>query len=67
MWTGTSRKSVKRFSYLLLEDGDQYIQDWIVTCRRALVGPGAQKVNSSKCHILLLLVMTWSCDGLQLT
>ena len=45
MWTDT-RKSVKRFSYLLLEDGDHYIQDWIVSCRPGLVGPGAQKVHS---------------------
>ncbi|XP_024362547.1 uncharacterized protein [Physcomitrium patens] len=44
MWTDKTRKSVKRFAYLLLEDGDQYIQDWIASCRPGLVGPGAQKI-----------------------
>lgn len=48
MWTDKTRKSVKRFAYLLLEDGDQYIQDWIASCRPGLVGPGAQKPSQQR-------------------
>lgn len=45
MWTDKSGIPIERFSYLLLEDGDHYIQDWIASCRPGLVGPGAQKVR----------------------
>lgn len=31
-------KSTKRFSYLLLEEGEFYIQDWMAVCRSGLVG-----------------------------
>lgn len=44
MWKDRTRKSSKRFTHLLLEDGDHYIQDWIASCRPGLVGPGAQQV-----------------------
>jgi factor associated with neutral sphingomyelinase activation len=44
MWTTKTRKpNNRRFSYLLLGDGDHYIQDWIASCRPGLVGPGNQK------------------------
>ncbi len=45
MWSTKTRKpNNRRFSYLLLGDGDHYIQDWIASCRPGLVGPGNQKV-----------------------
>ncbi|KAJ7542680.1 hypothetical protein O6H91_09G006500 [Diphasiastrum complanatum] len=44
MWTEGSGKPKQRFSYLLLEDGDHYIQDWIATCRPRLAG-GSQRIK----------------------
>lgn len=44
MWVDKSSKANKRFSYLLLEDGDYYIQDWIATCRPGLFG-GSQRLR----------------------
>ncbi|XP_073387205.1 uncharacterized protein [Physcomitrium patens] len=48
MWTDKSGIPIERFSYLLLEDGDHYIQDWIASCRPGLVGPGAQKPSQQR-------------------
>eukprot|EP00249_Psilotum_nudum_P019928 c27478_g1_i2 orf=286-966(+) len=36
-------RSSKRFSYLLLEEGECYIQDWMATCRPGLVASSQKK------------------------
>ncbi|XP_024520106.1 protein FAN isoform X1 [Selaginella moellendorffii] len=33
MWSDGSARAARRFSYLLLQDGEHYIQDWIATCK----------------------------------
>ncbi|KAL3683862.1 hypothetical protein R1sor_001884 [Riccia sorocarpa] len=45
MWGNEAGKLVRRFSYLLLEEGDHYIQDWIATCRQGSAG-GSQRIQS---------------------
>ncbi|CAM6118833.1 unnamed protein product [Calypogeia fissa] len=42
MWTTQSGKPTRRFSYLLLEEGDHYIQDWLATCRPGSTGGSAR-------------------------
>lgn len=35
---GGGRKPAKRFSLLLLEEEEDYVQDWVGTCRWAAAG-----------------------------
>lgn len=44
MWKESVTKSCKRFSYLLLDEGEFYVQDWIATCRQGSLD-GLQKIQ----------------------
>ncbi|BBN03886.1 factor associated with neutral sphingomyelinase activation [Marchantia polymorpha subsp. ruderalis] len=45
MWPSDVGKHLRRFSYLLMEEGDHYIQDWIATCRQGSAG-GSQRLQA---------------------
>ncbi|KAG6550710.1 hypothetical protein Mapa_007807 [Marchantia paleacea] len=45
MWPNDAGKPLRRFSYLLMEEGDHYIQDWIATCRQGSAG-GSQRLQA---------------------
>ncbi|KAH7435436.1 hypothetical protein KP509_06G065000 [Ceratopteris richardii] len=41
-------KSTKRFSYLLLEEGEFYIQDWMAVCRSGCIGTVSPDVHNKQ-------------------
>ncbi|KAH9320915.1 hypothetical protein KI387_015554, partial [Taxus chinensis] len=46
MWSDSVNRSMKRFSYLLLDEGEFYVQDWIATCRQGSMD-NSQNIETS--------------------